>query len=359
MRLLGLLSLGCTTSLTPTTTGDTGSTTPPDVDSIAEFGIEGFVDGQILYADGAIPYRLATPLFSDYALKERAIFLPEGTRARYDDAGVLDFPEGTVMLKSFLFPADFRQPEQDLRIIETRVLVREGDGWETWPYLWNDEQTDAVRASSGAVVDISFVDAEGDEVSTAYLVPQRNQCVDCHEVVVDGQRAKVPIGPSARNLLAGDQDLAWLDTFADDVPRDVLPAVDASTLPTTPVADWDPDLVVAATRDYLDVNCAHCHNPNGTEGVSSQLFLNWDNEDEFRLGVCKKPGSAGRGTGGLIYDIVPGKPEESILWYRTQTVEVGEMMPDIGRSLRHDFGVELVEAWIASLEGSCDDEASP
>ncbi|MEO0602149.1 MAG: SO2930 family diheme c-type cytochrome [Myxococcota bacterium] len=362
MRWLAMLSLGCTTTLeAPLPTDDTSPepVVEPEVKSIAEFGIDGFVDGEIVYADGAIPYRLATPLFSDYALKERAIFLPDGGRAQYDGTAVLDFPVGTVILKSFLFPADFRQPDEDVRIIETRVLVHEEGGWNTWPYLWNDDQTDAVRASSGAVLDIDFIDADGNAVSTPYLVPQRNQCVDCHELVVDGQRSKVPIGPKVRNLLVGDQDLTWLETIAEGVPEGITPAVDADAYPDGPVSEWDPAFAEVAARDYLDVNCAHCHNPDGVEGVSSQLFLNFDNEDEFRLGVCKKPGSAGRGTGGLTYDIVPGEPEQSIMWYRTQTVEVGEMMPDIGRALRHDIGVELVEVWIAGLEGTCEEDPDP
>jgi len=104
-----------------------------------------------------------------------------------------------------------------------------------------------------------------------------------------------------------------------------------------------------AARDYLDVNCAHCHNPSGVQGQTSQLFLNRQNTDRFRLGVCKRPGSAGSGTGGLTYDLVPGSPEESILLFRMETEEVGAMMPLLGRSVRHDEGVELIRAWIAAM----------
>ncbi|MEN0066087.1 MAG: SO2930 family diheme c-type cytochrome [Myxococcota bacterium] len=359
MRLLALLSLGC--SVTPAPQTETPSVEPtdelPDERSVTFYGVTGFADGQVQYVDEAVSYRLATPLFSDYAIKQRAVIFPEGEAARYDGDGILDFPVGTVILKSFLFPADFRQPDQDVRVIETRVLVREDDGWETWPYLWNDEMSDAKRSPSGAVVDIDFIDAEGNPVSTAYLVPQRNQCVDCHEVLIGEDRANVPIGPRPRNLAVDGQWEQWVaDGLVTDLPSEpVVPAVDAQAWPSTPPSEWDDAYLDAATRDYLDVNCAHCHNPNGTEGVSSQLFLNWDNEDQFRLGVCKKPGSAGRGTGGLIYDIVPGEPESSILWYRTQTEEVGEMMPDIGRSLRDDRAIELIEAWIARLPGDCEE----
>jgi N-acetylneuraminate synthase len=46
--------------------------------------------------------------------------------------------------------------------------------------------------------------------------------------------------------------------------------------------------------------------------MTSQLFLNHDNTDVFHLGVCKQPGSAGLGTGGFKYDIVPGNADVSI-----------------------------------------------
>jgi uncharacterized repeat protein (TIGR03806 family) len=268
---------------------------------------------------------------------------------------VLTFPVGTRLVKSFSFPADFRAPTEDLRLIETRVLTLEEDGWDAWPYLWNEEQTEAMRAPSGEVLDLSFVDAQGQPVSFSYLVPQRNQCVDCHELPGGEERQNTPIGPTARNLNVGDQ-LERMQDLVSGLPplQDIGSATDADTLDGADLASMPDEELFPAARDYLDINCAHCHHPAGTEGRSSQLFLNWDyDEDPFHLGVCKKPGSAGGGTGGLTYDIVPGDPESSILWYRMQTAEIGEMMPDIGRSLVDERGVELVAEWIRRLEGTC------
>ena len=105
----------------------------------------------------------------------------------------------------------------------------------------------------------------------------------------------------------------------------------------------------AAARDYLDINCSHCHNPRGVQGVTSQLFLDRATTDTFHLGYCKRPGSAGAGTGGLTYDIVPGSAATSILVFRVETEEVGAMMPLLGRSLRHSRGAELLRAWIDAM----------
>ena len=68
--------------------------------------------------------------------------------------------------------------------------------------------------------------------------------------------------------------------------------------------------------------------------------------------MCKAPGSAGMGTGGRSYDLVPGEPDASILLYRMETETVGEMMPLLGRSLQDRLGVALVRAWIEGLPGS-------
>lgn len=358
---------GGTTVPSPTgvTSGDTSEPTPttPDPEALSSLGVVlGFDGSTFTYGERVQSYVLATPLFSDYAVKERAFLLPKGTTAAYTANGVLDFPVGTTIVKSFLFPADLRAPEENLTVIETRVLTREEGGWKVWPYLWNDEQTEAYRAPSGAVRSISLTGLDGEPWSFPYLVPQRNQCIDCHEKSNDKGRANKPIGPSARNLHVGDQLQRLLDAgVLSGFPAlsEIGPAVDEADLHGVDPKTLDDTTLNAAARDYLDVNCAHCHNPDGTEGRSSQLFLNWDNTDPFNLGVCKKPGSAGRGTGGFIYDIVPGEPERSILWYRIQTAEVGEMMPDIGRILVHDEGVALVAEWIARLQGTCEAEATP
>ena len=308
---------------------------------------------QFTYDEGFEPYTLATPLFSDHASKERAIRLPEGTVAGYTDDGVLDFPVGTVIVKSFLFPADLRDPSADRRVVETRVLTLEEDGWDSWPYLWNEEQTEATRAASGAVLDLSVVGLEGEEVDFAYLVPQRNQCVDCHEATVGDDRENLPIGPTARNLNHGDQLQQWVDRgLLDRAPDDAPAATDARTLVGVDPTTLPDEVLFPAARDYLDVNCAHCHNPNGA-GRTSGLVL-WAGEQNPAVsGVCKSPVAAGQGSGDLSFDITPGHADQSIMIHRMRSNDPAVMMPELGRAVVHDEGVALVESWIDQLPGSC------
>jgi hypothetical protein len=73
----------------------------------------------------------------------------------------------------------------------------------------------------------------------------------------------------------------------------------------------------------------------------------------MRLGVCKVPVSAGHGAGDLLFDIVDGKPDESILIRRMDSDLPKVMMPELGRTLIHREGVELIREWIRSLQGKC------
>jgi hypothetical protein len=157
-----------------------------------------------------------------------------------------------------------------------------------------------------------------------------------------------PIGPKPRNLTENGQLQTWIDAG-------VVSGLDAASVQGAAATEGlDLDALTGeelnhAARDYLDINCAHCHRPDGVQGVTSQLFLNYENTTEFNLGVCKRPGSAGLGGGGLIYDIVPGSPDESILAFRIETEDPGAMMPLLGRSLAHNEGVDLIRAWIANM----------
>jgi len=70
--------------------------------------------------------------------------------------------------------------------------------------------------------------------------------------------------------------------------------------------------------------------------------------------VCKPPVAAGRGTGDHLFDIVPGKPDDSILPFRMASHETGVMMPEQGRSTTHVEGLNLIRDWIAEWPGGCE-----
>ena len=63
----------------------------------------------------------------------------------------------------------------------------------------------------------------------------------------------------------------------------------------------------------------------------------------------KRPVAAGRGAGTHLFDVVPGKPDESILLHRMLSNEPGVAMPELGKSTIDEEGAEAVRKWIESL----------
>jgi uncharacterized repeat protein (TIGR03806 family) len=278
-------------------------------------------------AAGVVPYRLNTPLWSDGAAKLRFVYVPPGTRARAAGEGLLDLPVGSALIKTFAFPQNGKR-----RLIETRVMLHRADGWIALPYLWNDEQTEARLALAGARVPVTT--PAGAQIE--YRVPNKNQCKECHGL----GGAVVPIGPKARNLSA-----EWLAAFASAGHLDAVPAI-AARIPL-----WEERgqaSADAAARGYLDVNCAHCHQP-GAAASNSGLDLRWEQHDPQAIGIMKRPVAAGRGSGDLLYDVVPGKPEESILVHRMRSDAPGVAMPELGKTTVDPDGVAAVEQWVAAL----------
>jgi uncharacterized repeat protein (TIGR03806 family) len=316
----------------------------PPPERLSELNLFRLRGGELEYNEGIFPYELNTPLFSDYADKKRAIYVPPGTAIEYRENEAFEFPVGSAIIKTFLFD----------RIIETRLLIRHADGWRPYPYLWREDLSDADYFVRGETIEVELIDPAGNARTAQYHVPQRNECFQCHELEdAAGEKYTAIIGPKARHLNRDGQLEAMAALgILDGLPADTSTigrAFDFAALYTTGTTALDAATIEKAARDYLDINCAHCHNPRAVNGVTSQFFLNHDNTDRFRLGVCKEPGSAGGGAGGLRYDIVPGDPRASILWYRTQTEVPGEIMPLIGRSLRDDLGAGLVYGWIANM----------
>ena len=307
----------------------------------------GFFDGDIKNQQpsaSVMPYALNAPLFSDYAKKLRFVKLPNGTTIDYNPDSVFQFPVGTSIIKTFYYENDERDASKGRRLMETRVLLHEAKGWKSLPYIWNEDQTDAVLEVTGGTTTVSYKDGKGEKRSFEYNVPNMNQCKSCHE----RNGVMTPIGPSARQL-NGDHDYAsgkenqlmkWSHAgMLKNVPEDM------KTIPQfVNYSDASKSLDDRALA-YLDANCAHCHNKAG-QAQTSGLFLDWKTTDKTAYGFMKTPVAAGRGSGNLDYDIVPGKPHESILWYRMASADPGIMMPELGRKVIHEEGVALISEWI-------------
>jgi uncharacterized repeat protein (TIGR03806 family) len=296
---------------------------------------------------GLTPYGLNSPLFTDHAVKSRFVFLPPGTAAVFTGVGVLDFPVGAVLVKTFAYPADMRRPNEAVRSIETRLLIRKTSGWVAQTYRWNADQTDAVLKRAGGRAEVSFIDQTGQTRRIDYAIPNQNQCKECHQL----DETLTPIGPKARNL---NGVFAYGEGQENQLAHWVRKGLLSGAPPLHQVprtARWDD--VSAPLNDraraYLDANCAHCHNPRAAAS-NSGLFLTLEENRSPALGFGKQPVAAGRGAGDLKVAIDPGHPERSILTYRMASTEPGVMMPELGRTVLDDEGLDLIRQWIGQMK---------
>ena len=297
--------------------------------------------------DGVVPYTLNTTLFSDYATKYRFIRIPNGTSIDYVSSGVLKFPEGTVIAKTFAYPVDKSESATGQRLIETRIEALQDGEWYGYSYQWNEAQTEAKLLLGGGKVRVTRTDADGESVSHEYEIPNANQCLNCHSK----EKSYVPIGPTARNMNR-DFDFEdgknnqldylakkhWLKDLPVPGQRDRMPV---SNEPATGSLD-------KRAHAWLHVNCAHCHNPFGTARTSG-LDLRFSQSDPSKFGLWKSPTAAGHGSGGREYDIVPGEPDKSILLYRIESTDPSVRMPNVARNLVPREAASLLREWIAAM----------
>ena len=310
-------------------------------------------------AYGVLPYSLNTPLFTDYAEKLRFVKIADNQTVAYNEKEVLDFPVGSTIIKTFYYPNDFRKPELGRRLIETRLLIHENDGWKALDYIWNDEQTEAFLEVAGDTKEVSYIDANGKKKKHAYGIPNINQCKGCH----NRNEKMLPIGPSARQLNGSFQstvNTALSSTTTSQTTDNQLfnwqklgiltnlPAIE--NIPKSPI--WnkpESGSLDARARTWLDINCAHCHRLGGPAQTSG-LNLSIHETEPIALGIMKTPVAAGRGSGNLKYGIVPKKPDESIIIYRMESTDPGVMMPEVGRKTMHKEGIELIKEWIRGMK---------
>jgi uncharacterized repeat protein (TIGR03806 family) len=268
----------------------------------------------------AFEYQLNTALFTDYAHKQRLIALPSGTTMTFDGDGLPNFPDNTVIAKTFFYNIDDRDENLGKTIIETRILIKINGVWETGDYRWNDDQTDAVLDLEGGVVPVSWIDADGTTNNINYKIPSNTDCFTCHQT----NDEMTPIGPKLRALNFDINGENQLQKLADlNMLNGLSSPSDVTVLPNWENTSFS---LSERTRAYLDMNCAHCHSPGGfCEEIPMDLRYETAYEDSG------------------IYDLRYG-----IMGFTSFYID-GISMPLIGTSMVHDEGYALIEEYVNSL----------
>jgi uncharacterized repeat protein (TIGR03806 family) len=281
-------------------------------------------------AAGLIPYTVNHALWSDGAVKERFAALPDGTKATILSDGDIDFPIGTVFMKTFRVAG---------QLVETRLLVHHDDGdWGGYSYEWNAQGTDANLVDPGGKTKTL---ANGQQ----WTYPTRNGCLACHTLAAHRQLGwelaqlnggfVYPTGRFANQLHTLDV-IGVFDSPLPDAPANLpaFPGVDDTQAPVENVA-----------RAYLHVNCSICHRPGGIGVADTDWRFQTDFASMALCGVTPTEGDLGV-TGSLR--MAPGDPSHSLISLRMKRLDANRM-PLLGSVVVDTQGTTVIDNWITSV----------
>ena len=296
---------------------------------------------------GVLPYSLINALFTDYAKKQRFIWMPSGVQAVYtNDHSVLNFPTGTVLIKNFYY--DNVLPSGNTKIIETRLMIRKSDAWIFANYVWNDDQTDATLDMSGGITTFEWVQ-DGITKSVNYRIPAGPECHTCHKF----GDTPIPVGPKPRNLnINYDYTDGSMNQFSKLIEMNYLEDNLPENIETEVSWEDTSQPLNERARSYIDANCAHCHSENTHCDYRPMRFDFNETEDPVNLGVCVEP-DTDLGV-GQTHIVNPSNQARSMIYYRISSTDEEVRMPLLGRTLVHEEGVQLISEWISSLQDPCE-----
>ncbi|MFO0636061.1 MAG: PQQ-dependent sugar dehydrogenase [Nannocystaceae bacterium] len=271
--------------------------------------------------EGVEPYDVNVAFWSDGARKQRGVAVPAGARAHADADGAIEWPPGTVLVKSFWQPAE----DGSETLVETRLLARHGDAWVGYGYAWAPDGSDATLVPDEGVA----------PAGAQWQLPGLRGCRACHTDAAGG-----PLGTHLDQLARDDAGGgAQLMRLVDHGLLEPPPA-------TTPLADPQGDAPLEQrARTYLSVNCSPCHREEGTGGRAAlDLRLS---QPLAQTGLCDPPRAGELDLDGALV-ITPGDPARSVLSQRLRATGDARM-PPLGSVRIDEQGAALVDAWIESL----------
>ena len=274
-------------------------------------------------ADGVQLYEINSSLFTDYAHKQRLIRLPDGQSMRYNNTDLLPtFPDNTLIAKTFYYNLDERNPSLGKKIIETRILLKVNGTWLVGDYIWNTAQTEATYRETGSTESISYIDGNGTTQNVDYQIPSKQDCFTCH----NNNATTFPIGPKLRNL-------NFIPSYTNQNQLDYLAGLGllqgVASGSTSVLPNWEDEnlLIDDRARAYMDVNCAHCHQPGGS--VPPGFTLDFRLETDFNnTGIYANRGE------------IIARFQSNLPTYR---------MPQLGRTVIHGEALQMLNEYIDSL----------
>ena len=334
--------------LTPDDSGEPDRTAPDVLSAIDAFANLSTLD----VVEGLIPYAPIQPFWSDGALKQRWMAIPndgipdtDNERIGYSPNDSWSFPVGTVFVKHF--ELDIDEPgDGPLNRLETRFMAHGEDGnWYGLTYRWRADRTDAdLVGVSGSSETLTITTAQGTREQT-WTYPGRLDCQGCHAP------GNGPVlGANARQL---NHDLYFPD--ADTQNNQIVELhrrgfinsdpIDTGSLTTlTPITDTQAP-VEDRIRSYLDVNCGYCHKEGGTgKGLFDARYTVAPENQNIVDGSLID----GMGIDGARV-VVPGDSMRSVAYLRMTSLFEEVMMPPLAKNRVDAAAISLMQTWIEGL----------
>ena len=286
-----------------------------------------------------IEYDGNAPLWSDGARKRRWIALPGSTTIGFHDWANWSIPVGTVLVKHFDLPLS----NGAIRMLETRVIVRNAQGWHAATYIWNDNASDAelfTGPAGSADRAFSVRNPAGGNRNVTWHFPSEEECFQCHTASfgrVLGLRTR-QINRNFDYTIATDNQLrAWNHIGLFDGDIGAVSSYDALVDPSDATKSR-----TQRARSYLAANCAMCHIPGGPTQDNMDLRYGVSTDNLNIVEVVPWLGDLG------IPDAVrlrPGSKETSVLWERMRRLDETRM-PPLGSGVKDDNAISLIGDWI-------------
>jgi uncharacterized repeat protein (TIGR03806 family) len=282
-----------------------------------------------------VPYEVNSPLWSDGTEKERFLFVPTGKKIKFHSEEAWQFPQKTVLVKSFFVPKSGSR-----QIIETRFLVRESNGFLGYSYRWNDEGTEAFLLGGAAHREVDITE-QGVTEHFLYYYPSSSDCLRCHTKSVGEV-----LGVHTLQVHLKDQIKAFVDRGL--IELDSLPP-DLSQLKKLPVYTDSSLDNTSRARAFLHSQCAHCHNPLNVAGqVSFDMRFSTPLSHTLMCDALPQHGDLGI-EGARV--ISPGKPGHSVIFKRIQSLDPHVRMPPLASSRQDKVAIPVTEKWIKEIPG--------
>jgi uncharacterized repeat protein (TIGR03806 family) len=284
-------------------------------------------------ASGLIPYAVNTPFWSDGAVKDRWIALPNGQNIAVGAGGDWSPPTGSVLVKNFVLGNT---------IVETRLLMHHtDDSWAGYSYQWNDAQTDATLLPDGGTKTWG---------AQTWIYPSESDCLQCHTAAA-GRSLGLETAQMNRSFTYAATGRTANQITTLNAIGTLAPALatDPATLPALPDPFGTAGTLTDRARAYLHANCSQCHRPGGPTPVNLDLRYATALGATNACDLAPQAGDLGLGAAARI--IAPGSATNSVLVARVNRRGASQMPPLASNQIDAQ-GVQLLTQWINGL-ASC------